>query len=57
MQMIFCLPVNTRAILIAASTASEPEFQKKNESKDGSGMIGIRRSISRIYGSCGEILH
>jgi hypothetical protein len=34
-EIIFCLPVNTLAILIAASTASDPEFQKKNESSEG----------------------
>ena len=45
--MIFCLPVNHLAILMAASTASEPEFQKKNESSEGSGIMGSKRSISR----------
>lgn len=46
MQMIFWRLVRTRAILIAASTASDPEFQKKKESKDGSGMIGSKFSIN-----------
>jgi len=46
MQMIFWRLVNVRAILMAASTASEPEFQKKKESKDGSGMIGSNLSMS-----------
>lgn len=40
MHMMFWRPVMALAIFSAASTASEPEFQKKKESKDGSGMIG-----------------
>jgi hypothetical protein len=36
-----------RAILIEHSTASEPEFQRKNEFKDGSGIIGISFSMRR----------
>jgi hypothetical protein len=40
MQMMFWRPVTVRAIFRAASTASEPEFQKKKESRDASGMIG-----------------
>jgi hypothetical protein len=51
MVMIFDLPVNMRAIFNAPSTASEPEFQKKNESKDGSGITGRSFSISLKYGS------
>ena len=46
-EMMFCLPVIIRAILMAPSTASDPEFQKKNESSDGSGIIGISFSMSR----------
>jgi hypothetical protein len=33
--MTFILPVKYLAIFIDASTASEPEFQKKKESRDG----------------------
>lgn len=46
-----------RAILTAASTASEPEFQKKKESKDLSGIIGSSRSMSCKYGVVKPILH
>ena len=45
-EMIFWRFVKVRAILMAASTASDPEFQKKKESKDGSGMIGSSLSMS-----------
>ena len=45
--MMFCLRVVPRAIFIAASTASEPEFEKKNESSELCGMIESRRSMRR----------
>lgn len=57
MAMMFCLPVIARAILTAASTASEPEFQKKNESKDECGIIGKSRSMSCRYGVVNPMLH
>ena len=46
MQMMFWRFVKVRAILMAASTASDPEFQKKKEFKDGWGMIGSNLSMS-----------
>jgi hypothetical protein len=46
MAMMFWRPVIIRAILMAASTASDPEFQKKNESSDLSGMMGSSSWIS-----------
>ena len=57
MAMMFCLPVITLAILIAASIASDPEFQKKNESSEGCGIIGSNLLISCRYGSWKPILH
>ena len=44
--MIFWRLVKVRAIFMDASIASDPEFQKKKESKDGSGMIGSNLSMS-----------
>jgi hypothetical protein len=55
--IILDLPVKIRAIFKAPSTASEPEFQKKNESKDGSGITGRSFSISFRYGSLKAMLH
>jgi hypothetical protein len=46
-EIMFCRPVICRAILRDASMASEPEFQKKNESSEGSGIIGRRFSMRR----------
>ena len=40
MEIIFCLPVIIRDIFMAASTASDPEFHQKKESKEGWGIIG-----------------
>lgn len=57
MQIMFWRPVAVRASFSAASTASEPEFQKKNESREGSGMIGRSFLISRRYGSWNAMLH
>lgn len=47
---MFCLPVVILAILMAASTASDPEFQKKKESREGCGITGISFSINSRYG-------
>jgi len=44
--MILGLFVSARAILIDASIASDPEFQKKKESSEGWGMMGNSFSIS-----------
>lgn len=55
--MMPCFPVEKRASLIAASTASEPEFQKKNESSEGSGIVGSSRSISWRYVGWNMIEH
>jgi hypothetical protein len=46
MTMMLFLFVLVLATLIAASIASDPEFQKKNDCNDGSGIIGIRFSTS-----------
>jgi hypothetical protein len=43
--------VMLRTILSAASIASEPEFTKKNESSEGWGMMGSKRSMRLRYGS------
>ena len=55
--MMFCLRVMLRTILSAASTASEPELVRKNESSEGCGMMGSRRSMRRRYGSWYAMLH
>jgi hypothetical protein len=57
MVMMFWRPVTDRAILTAASTASDPEFQKKNESSEGSGITGSSFSMSCTYGVWNAILH
>ena len=49
--IMFCLRVIPRTIFSAASTASEPEFAKKNESSDLCGMMESSRSMSCRYGS------
>ena len=56
MQMNPFLPVIKRAILSAPSIASDPEFQKKNESSEGSGIVGSSRSMSSRYGRWNEML-
>jgi hypothetical protein len=40
-----------------ASMASDPEFQKKNESRDGCGIFGRSFSMRRAYGSWRAMLH
>src|SRR6266508_1722231 len=45
----FCLPVATRAILTAFSTASAPELAKKNDSIEGGAMVRSS-SMSRNNG-------
>jgi len=57
MEIMFCFFVKNLAILIAVSTASDPEFQKKNELSEGCGIAGRRRSMRRRYGSCIAMLH
>lgn len=47
--MTFCFFVYCRASLTAASAASEPEFQKKNVSRDGCGITGSSFSINSRY--------
>jgi hypothetical protein len=44
--MMFCFFVKSLDILIAISTASEPLFQKKNESREEWGMRGSKPSMS-----------
>jgi hypothetical protein len=54
--MLFRL-VDALATLMAASTASDPEFQKKKLSKLGSGIMVSSDSTSWTYGSDRAMAH
>lgn len=57
MTMMFWRLVACLASLTEASTASEPLFQKKNVSREGSGMMGSSSRMSWTIGEWNAMLH